>query len=236
MGLGHSILDQTGYMAKMGFEHGRWPRKCFNAHKNWLLGWYSSKTKYVDTAALNQNGPMTIHLAAFVDFDVLDDDHQNVLINIDDTYFLQYNRAKGANVETGEYPNKVTIVKGFEDGHSELLAGLDLEDSTLEVSLSASNLVINVCDVYDSGDGDKSDGMVLTIGVNGATCEGKLSTQSTPSEFSSTSIILICAISIVSCLLSLLLIMCYYIKKLSKPMYSKATASALSPSSTPLEA
>ena len=39
---GEAYQDYSGYMAA-GYKDANWPRKAFNGHKNWLLGWYSSR-------------------------------------------------------------------------------------------------------------------------------------------------------------------------------------------------
>mmetsp|Transcript_12112 Transcript_12112/g.13891 ORF Transcript_12112/g.13891 Transcript_12112/m.13891 type:complete len:785 (-) Transcript_12112:149-2503(-) len=120
IGLHHSneeglYKDQT---CMLGFSY-RWtggPRMCFNAHKNYFMGWYSDRTKRIG----RQDG-WTGMLVAFVDYDKTSS-REVVLLAYNDIY-MQYNLAKGINREVNEKENQLVIVEERSD-YSENLAGL----------------------------------------------------------------------------------------------------------------
>merc|ERR1712232_221058 len=97
-----------------------WPLKCFNGHKNWLLGWYESRHYTIDPDPL-VHGAKLLKLAAFVDYNMTNwSDH--VIINVADTYFLLYNRATKFNIHTEEKRDQVTITE-HTGGSSDARAG-----------------------------------------------------------------------------------------------------------------
>jgi hypothetical protein len=133
--------DSTDYMAA-GNKAADWPRKCFNGVKNWQLGWYQSRQVTINSSF--EQGHL-IKLAAFVDFHRTAPD-EPVVANIANDLYLQYNLAKGFNIDTEEKRNEVTITAPGESG-SEGLAGLK-EVGRYQVSNfqdSAHDLVIEVC-------------------------------------------------------------------------------------------
>ena len=72
------------------------PLKCFNANKNWILGWYRDKS-----IALPGASRWSGRLVAFVDYGQANTArNEYVLLRVDDV-FVQYNRAKGFNAGTG---------------------------------------------------------------------------------------------------------------------------------------
>jgi hypothetical protein len=174
MGLWHSnekgfYRDQTG---AMGFSYPRkkWPRFCFNGHKNWFLGWYRDRTITVDPVQSAWKG----RVAAFADYD-LTTEGMHVIINVGDLY-LQYNRAKKMNRETREKANQLTITQEVFEG-SELLAGLTSyktgNANVFELPNYTKNgdkLVIAVCQTV-AGSSSSPDYMVVSVALNEANCE-----------------------------------------------------------------
>ena len=98
---------------------------CFNAHKHWVLGWFSDRQVKI----LPDEKPWKGRLLAFTDYQrAIDGDF--VLINFSDVY-IQYNRAKGANKQVQEKRNEIVVVRANgEDFASELVVGLALRTST----------------------------------------------------------------------------------------------------------
>ena len=95
------------------------PNKCFNGHKNWLLGWFNDYTSTVNITEGAWGGNIT----TFVNYDVVRPG-EFIIVNVGDLY-LQYNRADKFNLFTGDDPNQVTIVKGTSpDARSELLGSV----------------------------------------------------------------------------------------------------------------
>lgn len=160
--------DFSGYMgAARDNEVG--PIKCFNAEKNWHLGWYNDRAIQIDPLT---DGPQLIELAAFVDYDKTHD-NQYVLINVGNRYFLQFNRAKGPNFQTEEKRDMVTIVKHVQsDDSSEMLAGLHPTSQPLHYIIDefGNGYVFQVCHQILSHDESKPDIMVVSIGIETSRC------------------------------------------------------------------
>jgi hypothetical protein len=174
MGLFHSnekgfYRDQTG---TMGFSYPRtkWPRLCFNGHKNWFLGWYSDRTITVDPVKSAWKG----RVAAFADYDLTPED-KYVIIKVGDLY-LQYNRAKKMNLETREKANQLTVTQERFEG-SELLGGIGANKTDKSNVFELANftkggdkLVIAVCQTV-GGSSISPDYMVVSVSLNEAHCE-----------------------------------------------------------------
>ena len=213
--------DQTGYM---GFSYpavGE-PAMCFNGHKHWQLGWYqqhSATVEFIDNGDDNDDDSNVWvgNVAAFVDADLIGSDGDNnsndhvVLVRVGDLY-VQYNRAKKFNHQTGELPDHLTIVQAYTDG-TQLLKGLRQpgsgDDTTTSSSsvfvysnftqdTAAKDLTIRVCDTVthsdddnDNDDDNSIDYMRISIGLNNdapcATIAGSPSSFPTESPFPSPS-------------------------------------------------
>jgi hypothetical protein len=115
---GRHYGDTSGIMGS-SYRKVDYPYKCFNGHKNWLLGWFNDKTTTIDI----NNGAWIGNIAAFTQYDkVRPEDF--IIVNVGDIY-LQYNRADKFNIFTGDYPNQITIVKGTSpDERSNLLGSV----------------------------------------------------------------------------------------------------------------
>lgn len=138
------------------------PQRCYNGQNHWHLGWYADKA-----LLLPIKEPRIYTLAAFVDYDKTDD---NVLIFVENAnVYLQFNRAKDFNKETGEYADMLTIVIETEDGTDEL-AGLNTTHSLYSVEVDHEILVIEVCQVLISEDEEDVDVVYVSIGANASLC------------------------------------------------------------------
>ena len=115
------------------------PLKCFNAQKNWVLGWYKDKQ-----LEINSGSSWAGKLVPFVDYDQASPSrNEYVLLKTGDLY-IQYNRKKGFNSQTREQWNKVTValmkIKYEWNIQSKMLVGLDSGDTEI-----ASGVQITVC-------------------------------------------------------------------------------------------
>ena len=114
------------------------PLKCFNANKNWILGWYRDKAIEIPV-----NSSWSGRLVAFADYGQANSaSNENVLLRIGDDVFVQYNRAKGFNAGTGQNRDKVVLVSGeaTESVSSYVLAGLGENES-----FSRNGVTFEVC-------------------------------------------------------------------------------------------
>ena len=171
--------DVSGYMG-YGSKSSTGPSKCFNAHKNWLLQWYDDRAIQVSSSS-----PKKVNLATFVDYESTTSQHA-VVVNIDNKYFLQYNRAKGMNAGTLEGINKVTIVTPVSSG-TRLVAELDTSNKKYSVSnySNGKSLVVQVCSKNSNSGVDT---MVLSIGLGQSYCsDDSVATAKSDGSDSSTS-------------------------------------------------
>jgi hypothetical protein len=147
--------DCTGYMSSSYKAISKWPQRCFNGYNSHFLGWYAEKEM-----SLNGNeNPQLIELAGIVDYNKA----STVLVNIQNRLFLQYNRAKDFNVDTGEWRDSLLVTEDVQ-GESELRAGL----SPGEVYTS-SDYVVEACKRVN-GDDIKPDTMIISVGKGRSLC------------------------------------------------------------------
>ena len=114
---GATYTDHTGLMGNPLYsdEIGK---MCFNAAKNWQIGWYDTKKLLVDPLL---NPSTTVKLVGIANFDTLSN-NDPVVVKVETgtgaDYFIGFNRAIGVNAENDEADNEVTIVK-VGSGHGE---------------------------------------------------------------------------------------------------------------------
>ena len=161
MGLPHSNEngrrrgDVTGYLgASQRFVD--FPLRCFNGLKHHQFGWYAENELRVDPTALD-DGPQLVHLAAFAD---IHHTTETVLINVADTYFVQYNFAKGMNIGTGEKKNQVTVTVQTSQG-SDLVGALSAGDVFSDELEQEMMITIAACETRVGVNGE--DIMVMSI-------------------------------------------------------------------------
>ena len=136
------------------------PLKCFNANKNWLLGWYEDKEL---TVAVGNS--WSGRLVAFVDYERAQTSrNEYVVIRVGDM-FVQYNRARSFNSGTSERENEVVIVSGDPRTSVEtaLLSGLQAGGT-----YSRNGVAFEVC-ALRSGPPDYADFRIYRAG-NPSTC------------------------------------------------------------------
>ena len=160
---GQAYADKTGYMS-FGRKDKEGPLKCFNGHKSWLLGWYSSRHITVD-------GPAHIKLASFVDF-AQTAEHEPVIANVLDKYYLMFNQAKGFNKDTEGKPDMLTITEA-QTGGSDSVAGLEVGDS---VELEGG-LIIEVCEEISG----PPDALIVSVHYGESACGNKFVVTHKPS-------------------------------------------------------
>jgi Gametolysin peptidase M11 len=160
--------------------------RCFNGQNFWSLGWFADLAMEVSLPPNMYNiatpSSTKIVLATFVDVDKNTMGHA-VVVKVLDLY-LVYNRRKGYNADTGDFPDMVTIVRQLDSLDSSLLAGLD--DSTERNMFrydtgGALPLTIQVCDRLD-GDATSPDRFTVGIGYDKFPCVSSISSTS-PTAF-----------------------------------------------------
>jgi hypothetical protein len=158
-----TYLDYTGFMSA-GHLKERYPEKCFNGQNNFHFGWFSDRTLQLT----NIKSAVPVTLASFVDYKLLEDSSDVVLIAIDETYFLQFNRAKRFNRGVEEKVDQVTIVEDT-GGGTELLAGIDHANPLFEIKNyhGRSSLSILVCQMA-IGATNSVDRALLSISLDGS--------------------------------------------------------------------
>eukprot|EP00545_Synedropsis_sp_CCMP1620_P006968 CAMPEP_0119009876 /NCGR_PEP_ID=MMETSP1176-20130426/4652_1 /TAXON_ID=265551 /ORGANISM="Synedropsis recta cf, Strain CCMP1620" /LENGTH=696 /DNA_ID=CAMNT_0006962457 /DNA_START=103 /DNA_END=2193 /DNA_ORIENTATION=+ len=149
LGLGHSgdkTLEYGDGSGMMGFGNRQvnGPIMCFNAPKNWQLGWYSDKSSAVSVATNAWNG----RLYGYPDYQTAPG---NVLIQVGDI-FLQYNRITTINKGTKEMKDQIAIARSpntNRNAKSVALAGIDTTSSIFTINDFSNKqaLVIEVCDM-----------------------------------------------------------------------------------------
>eukprot|EP00980_Cylindrotheca_fusiformis_P015406 scaffold4335_cov119-Cylindrotheca_fusiformis.AAC.9 len=134
LNMAHSGMGDNEYADKsgmMGYSYAQddIPFMCFNAAKSWQLGWYADKAVTILPLAQGMN-EYSGRLAALADYPTAD---TNVLIKIQQTrspwaFFMNYNAAKGMNVDTMDGRNKIMITMKDtrnEGNQSRLIASLE---------------------------------------------------------------------------------------------------------------
>ncbi|VEU38829.1 unnamed protein product [Pseudo-nitzschia multistriata] len=122
LGLGHSGDDQDQYgdqSAMMGYSYFEddGPKMCFNAAKNFQLGWY--KNQEMSYNPLENPGSVKFVLTG-VDNAVRGNSNKLVTLRLEEDgisdYYIGYNRASGINSGTSEAKNRVSIFKKGKGG------------------------------------------------------------------------------------------------------------------------
>jgi hypothetical protein len=112
---GRTYTDHTGLMGNPLYsdEVGK---MCFNAAKNWQIGWYDTKKLLISPNLNPLITPITtVDLVGIANFDTLDNTYPVVVkvetVTVGSDYFIGFNRAVGINAQNDEADNEVTIVK-----------------------------------------------------------------------------------------------------------------------------
>lgn len=183
-GLGHSnergeaYGDISGFMGSVLPSETK-PKKCFNAAHHDYLGWYSSQK--VVLSPLVQSGTR-IKVAAFVDASKAQA-HEPVILSLDDSYLMQFNRAKRFNKDTEEYGNMLVMTQYFE-GSTEVLAALDVGNDFLidNYRETGQSVRVKVCEFFQGGV-FTADFLVVGVGQSADPCNFDLFESPNPPTF-----------------------------------------------------
>jgi hypothetical protein len=123
------------------------PLMCFNSAKSWQTGWYTEKSRIVQTGDCFEE-----NLYGIADYN--NTASSFVLVKIDDTSaidtFITYNRKSGINNGTMEAGNSVTVTRAGGEGtryaQSELLAKLN-GGGTWSGIVSGKNMTVKVLSI-----------------------------------------------------------------------------------------
>jgi hypothetical protein len=128
LNLGHSNQgtekygDQSGMMG-YSYRMSEAPKMCFNAAKNWQLGWYDDKTVSFSPGSSGWGYEQTFSIGSLVDYDPDSRNNLHVLIEIPQprlriNYYIGFNAAKGFNSGVMEGGDKVLVFeKPWIDGN-----------------------------------------------------------------------------------------------------------------------
>jgi hypothetical protein len=165
--------DRIGYMGS-GYTNPIWPRKCFNAYNLFMFQWYSDR--HYNIIDVLFTGNHIVHLTSFPDYNITRSD-QPVIINIENTYYLNYNRAKKFNIDTEHKKDQVSIIQPVDSGTNSLIGLTPGSNITYEVTNyknSGKKLVIEACMVvnnYDSNNNnDIADVVIVSIAIDHSEC------------------------------------------------------------------
>ena len=122
---------------------------CFNAAKSWELGWYAEKSTKIDP-----KNKITLNLDAFVDYDSVPS-NEYVLLKIGTKYVI-YNRQKGINSQTQEFPDRVTITEQARENDLSLAVGQLDPGQKYSLTYEGATAVIEMCSTEYSGGIDKA--------------------------------------------------------------------------------
>ena len=155
LGLGHSGEDGGGYgdsSCYMGYGGGD-VRMCYNAPKNYYLGWYSEFHNEFNPLETNSK---LFNLVGLSDYNEAlsssDPSLYTIVLRIEtfeeESLYLTYNRQKGVNIDTKEFQDEVTVVRADGRRQSWSEAGLapGQKFSTAIVDKSGRSIEIVMCE------------------------------------------------------------------------------------------
>jgi len=129
--------DKSGMM---GFSYNQDdnPKMCFNAAKNWELGWYADKQLDIDPAT-DLSCPTTYILNGIVDYENATDGAK-IVMKVGAYYYLGFNLVKGFNAGTQEAKNRVTVIK--RDGAASQKSKKSVRESALSAGGGSYNMLM----------------------------------------------------------------------------------------------
>lgn len=157
--------DVTGYMGG-AVRATNYPRRCYNAQNHWHVGWYSSRSIEIDPYSVS---PAVYPVVPFVDFNKASSGEYVVVKLTGLDLYMQYNRQKSFNVETGELQDRLTIVRDTGEG-TDLLAGLNDDSPWWQRMYDSRLLTIEVCSVQMAQSSQEADVMYVSIGFGTSRC------------------------------------------------------------------
>lgn len=149
---GDKYGDSTGYMSR-SYRNANWPRRCFNGANSAYLGWYKDKTLDMN----DSDSPRLVKLAGVVDYGKAAGD-EPVLINIGNSKWVQYNRAKWFNENTGEYPDHVIVTQRVDGGTD--VVGTVLPGETF----AFGDFQVKSCRRVEGENENNADYMLISVG------------------------------------------------------------------------
>lgn len=172
--------DGTGYMSALAPWTDAGAKMCFNPAKMWFLGWYSNYHHWVN--------PLT---SAYIGNLVPIDDvakkkalvsAQDIVIRVqsnNDSVFIGYNRAKGANEQVVQEADKVVITRqSSQFSESTFEGSISTFSNTQTISNwggSGKDLVVRLCQINNASNMNDFDYAKIVIFVSGETdidCNG----------------------------------------------------------------
>jgi hypothetical protein len=168
--------NTTKYTGDAIFQDSAWPQTCYHDVDNWRLGWYATRTLYVDPW---RDGSQIVKVAALIDFELTSID-EPVLVSVAEEWILQYNRAKSFNLDTQQSPNMVTLSRVDKNaknpfGSLNNTIGLSVGDS-VEVTMTSHsesagsqsrNVRITFCSRVDGMAPKSPDVAIVTVALGG---------------------------------------------------------------------
>ncbi|GFH56169.1 hypothetical protein CTEN210_12645 [Chaetoceros tenuissimus] len=140
--------DKSGMMG-FSYSNDDGPIQCFNAPKNWQLGWYDDKRVPVSYDGWEGN---LIGLSDYGNSNVAAGDMVIARVNLNESYYVSFNRKTGINSGTQEGGDQVMVHKrelGTEYAASDVLAYLNSgdaytsPDSNFTVTVNSIDLTSN---------------------------------------------------------------------------------------------
>ena len=141
-----------------------YPRKCYNGQNSWHLGWYVDRT-----LEISPQQTQVYHVAAFVDYRKTNEEEYVVLKISEAEIYLQNNRAKAFNRESGEFRDTLTIVKNDNKG-THLLGGLNSSFPLYQEQIGSDTLTIEICEEI-RGSLSKPHVLAVNVGYGESKCQ-----------------------------------------------------------------
>lgn len=168
IGLTHAGMGERNYGDLTAYMGGTTvpgtttsPQKCFNAYHHYELGWYSRH----HLVAVDLTTTTQVKLASFVDYDRFQS-NESVIVNIDDTYYLQYNRKALFNTGTEAMGDRVVVIQDW-GSRTDLVAGLDVDDRlVLPYNEDTGSIVVEVLERVAASEEQAVETMILRISTN----------------------------------------------------------------------
>jgi hypothetical protein len=108
---GDEYGDYSGFMSASmipSHTYPKSPNECYNAYGHVIMGWFSDKTRYISDPATNGG---LLKVAAFVDYTIAVAGVDDIIVQIGDSIFMQYNRARAHNSGTYAHGDRLVIVQ-----------------------------------------------------------------------------------------------------------------------------
>ena len=131
--------------AAVAIDGAGYPKKAFNGHKHWTSGWFRDRS--LEIYPLESNCTFHQRLVSFVEYGNEALESSDFVLLRAGSLYIQYNRAKGYNVDTS-LADHVTVTEGFEDGSISVRVAALAEGQHCVIpnfDSSGHSLIIQVC-------------------------------------------------------------------------------------------